>query len=533
MGRTGLTNNQKGIVSIMVTMSLMIVVSLIVLAFAQIARREQRMALDDQLSTQAYYAAESGINAARAQMLSTGIIPNDTSCNGTNDNVLLSPASPGVKTTCVTINSAPSTLQATVGRRSKTLLLRPSTGALGVVEVRWFMADGATGALSSCPPGAAANRFTPGSTWSCPFDVLRFDLTNASSLNRNALLNNTKSGFAVPSNNLLGVVNPAEGTGIRTSGRCDGTGAGSYCVMRFNNLGSADHYLRLSTVYSDNVMVQVSRLGGGGFAGSQVQIDSTGKAQDVLRRVRASISLMSDSPLTESAITSGETICKRGELTNGRTNFVDNCAPNFVLPSAVLACSKQHDIVLVLDSSSSMQRVWEDGDPTTNPIRMDELVDVSSIFINTSGVGAAGNKVGIISFRGQPTVSHPLSANKTTLLQALKNIDRTQSGTQYLPALVAARNMLTTSPSGAGTPKVVIFISDGLPFDPEPPIIAMANSMKATGIQIYAISIIDTSTVPLMTKIASSPATAYYRVAEKRTDFRAFFNAISSTVRCP
>ena len=43
----------------------MIVMSLIVLGFAQISRRNQRESLDRQLSTQAFYAAESGVNDAR------------------------------------------------------------------------------------------------------------------------------------------------------------------------------------------------------------------------------------------------------------------------------------------------------------------------------------------------------------------------------------------------------------------------------------------------------------------------------------
>src|SRR5487761_1358632 len=68
------TNNQSsqaGIASITVTMIMMIVISLIVLSFAQIARREQRQSIDRQLSVQAYYAAESGANIARTAILAS------------------------------------------------------------------------------------------------------------------------------------------------------------------------------------------------------------------------------------------------------------------------------------------------------------------------------------------------------------------------------------------------------------------------------------------------------------------------------
>src|SRR5258708_5693843 len=55
-------SGQQGIVSIIVTIILMLVLTLIVLSFAKVSRREERNALDRQLSTQAFYAAESGIN---------------------------------------------------------------------------------------------------------------------------------------------------------------------------------------------------------------------------------------------------------------------------------------------------------------------------------------------------------------------------------------------------------------------------------------------------------------------------------------
>ena len=51
-----------GFASIVVSLILVLVFSLITLGFAQIARREQQNALNQQLGTKASYAAESGIN---------------------------------------------------------------------------------------------------------------------------------------------------------------------------------------------------------------------------------------------------------------------------------------------------------------------------------------------------------------------------------------------------------------------------------------------------------------------------------------
>src|SRR5688572_9640470 len=57
--------SEKGIVSIVVTMTIMIVLTLIVIGFAQLSRREQEQAVERQLNTQAFYSAESGVNDAK------------------------------------------------------------------------------------------------------------------------------------------------------------------------------------------------------------------------------------------------------------------------------------------------------------------------------------------------------------------------------------------------------------------------------------------------------------------------------------
>ena len=55
-------SDESGMASIIVTLIMSVVITLIVLGFAQVSTREQSNALQNQLSTTAYYAAESGIN---------------------------------------------------------------------------------------------------------------------------------------------------------------------------------------------------------------------------------------------------------------------------------------------------------------------------------------------------------------------------------------------------------------------------------------------------------------------------------------
>ena len=57
-----LQKDQNGIASIIIVVVIILILTLVVLAMSRNANREQRQALDRQLSSAAFYAAESGIN---------------------------------------------------------------------------------------------------------------------------------------------------------------------------------------------------------------------------------------------------------------------------------------------------------------------------------------------------------------------------------------------------------------------------------------------------------------------------------------
>src|SRR5437762_1324315 len=85
-------NKDRGVASIIVTFMFLLVISLIVVAYGRIIRREQQQSLDRQLSTAAFYAAESGINVtvkylgdpATNSALRTAL-SNKSSCNPISD----------------------------------------------------------------------------------------------------------------------------------------------------------------------------------------------------------------------------------------------------------------------------------------------------------------------------------------------------------------------------------------------------------------------------------------------------------------
>lgn len=59
---------QSGLVSLIVVSILAVVLGLVAVGFSQLMDREARRALDNELSTQAYYAAISGLNDSRAYL---------------------------------------------------------------------------------------------------------------------------------------------------------------------------------------------------------------------------------------------------------------------------------------------------------------------------------------------------------------------------------------------------------------------------------------------------------------------------------
>ncbi len=78
---TNIQQNEKGFASIVIALVLIIVLALLTVGFAQLARREQQNSLDKQLASQANYAAESGYNNAYQDIKSGQI--NDSNASST------------------------------------------------------------------------------------------------------------------------------------------------------------------------------------------------------------------------------------------------------------------------------------------------------------------------------------------------------------------------------------------------------------------------------------------------------------------
>src|SRR5579884_551043 len=77
--RMTLEKNQAGFAAIVIALVIILVLSLITVGFGQLMQHELRAAADRQLSSQAYYAAETGINDATAA-INSGYSAAKTTC---------------------------------------------------------------------------------------------------------------------------------------------------------------------------------------------------------------------------------------------------------------------------------------------------------------------------------------------------------------------------------------------------------------------------------------------------------------------
>lgn len=323
-----LVNNQQGLVSIIIVVILMMIISLITLSYANIARNEQRQALDRTLNSQAFYASESGVNYASRvikQQVQSGasiasLLKTDCPPNATYPDTLQ--LEPGVSVSCLFVQTSPKSLAYDLDTtvQSKVFPVRPD-GPITRVVVEWTPQ---AGSVASCPNStAAAQNLNPAASYACPYSVLRVDLTNTTAgLSRSLLAQNTFSAIFMPvqssvpgagtvsfvGKNAFGGNNAMQGARVPAS--CDAT----RCTMSitFPTANANQYYMRLMPLYRNtqatvtgrNVNTLVS------LRDAQIVVDATGKAQDILRRVQVRIPLVNDGLHADYGLQSRQSICK-------------------------------------------------------------------------------------------------------------------------------------------------------------------------------------------------------------------------------
>lgn len=336
--------NQDGFASIVIALVLIIVLGLLTVGYAELARKEQSTALNKQLSDQAYYAAESGVNAAyrliqtdpsgiaNASGVNTNNCLPQSTFNNANNGILNS--TDDVSFQCVLVQLNPPTLYADIPAEQSWNTVFQTTvqgtntpsAALRSIRIFWGSADGHDAAAPSPGPSGA----NPGyynvqdlptqAAWGGAAPLLQLTITaitSPTSITRTSLINHSFTYYLYPN-----IAGGACDSGPQVNGQiycAENVGEGYGYGVQLEALtdqargpGASNTFLVHVTSYYDAARVELTSAADDpvNFEGSQADVDVTGKAKDVLRRIFEAVPLNSVNGVPTFAI-EAQNICKQ------------------------------------------------------------------------------------------------------------------------------------------------------------------------------------------------------------------------------
>lgn len=367
------TNNQKdqnGLAAIVIVTVIITILTLLTIGFARLMDKEFRQATDRELASQANYAAESGMNDARAYVIdqeNKGQDPTTSGCkdlsnasalpsqfvlNGSISAYYANPTSPPsqnntVKYTCVIINAHPKNLDFGNVQKNQSVVFKMAPQAAAQnLYFSWDNSDAPpqnsiTSLGPSLPKETNVNSDPRSATQIGMLRVTIYPAVNGggSSDNQNVFAANSSRTYVLYANadsfaGQLGSINYSSGTqGLvtgQTIGQCNlanrgnspvpnAQATGYACNLAVSNLdtsGAGFYYVRVTALYQNlSVGLQVNN---GGKAvpidKAQAVLDVTGEGNDILKRLVGRLALSSNFNLPNYAIQSMDTVCKRQRL---------------------------------------------------------------------------------------------------------------------------------------------------------------------------------------------------------------------------
>jgi hypothetical protein len=323
--------SQKGMVAIFVTMIMMIVISLIVLGFAQVSRSEVRQSLDRQLSAQAYLAAETGVNDAVKAINDSAAVggsvvaknkcdysePGVSGMYGNGSKATIDSAN-NVKYTCMLVKTDLPSLHKSLPADGTSLAapLHPAGNSLGTLSFTITRSTTPTPPLN-CAGAMASPAVLNANTnaaWPCQYGVVRLDFVSEADYSRGAMAASQETVFLYPVT--------AGGTPTHVLAGLNGatkpmlcSTVTSNCTVKISGFASSpnqDYYMRAMAIYHEANLDITGNSGGPViFQDAQAEIDVTGKAQDVLRRIQVRVPINTATIQSSYALESASSICKR------------------------------------------------------------------------------------------------------------------------------------------------------------------------------------------------------------------------------
>lgn len=348
MGKNqNLRTNQSGMVAITITIILMVVISLIVIGFSTTIRREQRQALDAQLSSQAFYAAESGVNLAISKLQDDATISKSTCAPGSGiSNSDYQIDGDNVRITCLLINpKVNAIIHQNLSMNSRVSRIS-ADHPISKIRITWKRA-GASGA--NC---TGTTVFPTRPTWTassgCDQPLLRVDMVSLgndpNSLTASGLKESQFTAFLSPRQGIpVPLYEYEDAQAPNNLGRVLSGACATECSVEIDPnavtpgtgglFGSHRNYaIRLMSLYRNSSEVKIEVFQASGtlqdMFGAQAVIDSTARAQDVLKRVQVRVNLagFGSGYVPDFAVDSRSGICKR-YTTNGVTPDVATGLP--------------------------------------------------------------------------------------------------------------------------------------------------------------------------------------------------------------
>lgn len=323
-----LRDNQQGFASMVVALVMIVVLSLLTLGFAQLARREQQNALFKQLSSQAYYAAESGVNDV-VKGVQTGAItdnPANPTDNINTNECLGAPLTTGdkhiidrttdVSYTCAMVNLKPPSVRwLGVGEESSRNITFSTTGVrLKEFTVGWSSID----PNKMTPRSSGTTNFATKVSWQSP-PVIQFSITPLRDVTRDLITSRTFTAYLYPSAGTAATITYSPGaTPPIASGGCTTTGS-PQCSVKIvgfdaSSVAGEKYLVRIVNYYTRSDIsinnVKDANDAAVNISDGQVQIDVTGKAKNVLKRIQIRKTLHPIPDLPAGAIDAQST-CKR------------------------------------------------------------------------------------------------------------------------------------------------------------------------------------------------------------------------------
>jgi len=340
---------ESGIVAILVVVTFTAVLALIALGFSQLMSREERQALDRQLSLQSYYAAESGLNDARTYLKnpaatnSTGCLP-PNSVNPSpfvlNGNISGDTGST-VKYSCVSIDPTPNEVYYKINP-GESKVIKLDVPGMDKIYLSWENQNPPAGggrqplgSFVSQPDLPRADQVPSDGTGLLRTGIYPIKRNTGVVANANAVLQAASRNYflypdagsgTMTANNQVNFTNAVSGVNGRfVHGNCNNNTHPTtsfpnskvtprYCNSEIYSLdgGTNTYTLNLTAFYEPIIVAIQVAQGNTSLAIPNVEgiVDITGAGNDVLSRIQARIPLVNDANPVSYGIQSMQAICK-------------------------------------------------------------------------------------------------------------------------------------------------------------------------------------------------------------------------------